>query len=101
MNNSYQNCFNWIIDSGATDHMCCESRLFDNMKPLNFKQHVVIVPDGRKIIVKPSGDLTLNNGICFKEVLYVPKFIYNLISVTKLATDLNCNISFNANECFV
>ena len=101
MNNSYQNCFNWIIDSGATDHMCCESRLFDNMKPLNDKQHVVIILDGRKIRVKHSGDITLNNGIFLKGVFYVPEFNYSLISVHKLSTDLNCSISFNANECFV
>ena len=78
MQSSNYNDMNWIIDSGATDHMCCQSFSFDFLKPLTNKQHTIIVPNGGKIKVTHSGNIILENGICLKEVVYVPDFIYNL-----------------------
>ena len=73
--------FNWVIDVGATDHMCCELSMFDNIKSLNDQHHTMVVLDGRKIKVESSGNVTLHNGICLKKVLYILEFNYNLISV--------------------
>ena len=96
-----KNCLSWIIDSGATDQMCCQPSLFDYMQPLAQKKHSVRVPDGRIIKVKCSGNITLKNGICLREVLYIPDFNYNLISMQKLCTNLECCVFFNAKDCVI
>lgn len=41
----------------------------------------VVLPDGTEKQVKLIGDVFLNFSILLKEVLYIPKFNYNLLSV--------------------
>ena len=91
----------WIIDSGATDHMCHQLCLFDSMKFLDNNLHTVVVPNGRKITVKYNGNITLPNGIFLREILFVPEFHFNLIYIQKLASHLKCNVTFNTNNCFI
>ena len=81
--------------------MCCKKDLFHNRRVLNDKCHNIIVPDGRKVKVQHMGDILLPNGLCLKDVLYVPYFHFNLISVHKLVTQLKCSINFYANTCFI
>ena len=45
--------------------------------------------------------MKLLNDITLKNVLYVPKFCFNLIFVSKLSKDLHCSKNFNSNGCFV
>lgn len=97
--NNLSNKSDWVIDSGATDHMCFQMNLFEKVKPLANKIHSVIVPDGRKIRVEFVGDVFLPNRLCLKEVLFVPNFHCNLISVNKLASQLNCAVIFDTNRC--
>lgn len=59
------------------------------------------MPDGRKIRVEFIGDVSLPNGICLKEVLFVPAFHFNLIFVQKLTAQLKCNIVFDNNKCII
>ena len=92
---------NWIIDSGATDHMCHQPSLFVSVRPLLNKMHSVTVPDGRKNRVEFIGDVTLPNALCLKEVLFVPTFHFNLISVQKLTAQLKCNVGFYDNKCII
>ena len=42
----------WIIYSRASDHMCRAISLCAGIQPLVYKQHTIIVPDGRKLIIK-------------------------------------------------
>lgn len=81
--------------------MCHQLSLFDTVKPLLNKAHNVIVSDGRKIKVEFIGDVSLPDGLCLKEVLFVPSFHFNLISVYKLAAQLKCNVVFNDNKCII
>ena len=65
------------------------------------KPQVVTIPNGTQFRVEIIGTVRLKNGVILKNVLYVPKFCFNLISVSKLIRDLNCNVIFNANECLI
>ena len=62
------------MDSGATDHMCFQLCLFDNVVPLIEKVHNFVDPDRKKIRVEYMGDVSLPNGLRPKEVLFVPNF---------------------------
>ncbi len=70
----------WIIDSGATTHMCQEKQSFVNLYKLNNPIDVVL-GDGRSLTAITRGGVVLNmilpsgesksSKLC--DVLYVPK----------------------------
>lgn len=91
----------WIIDSGASDHMCHLLSIFSSYEQIANKEHVITVPDGRKIGVKYMGTVKLHNGLVLHNVLYVPDFKFNLIAVNKLIADSKCSVSFNNDGCFI
>lgn len=39
----------WILDTGATDHMCSDPTLFDTNRRGYDKNHFITLPDGRKV----------------------------------------------------
>ena len=80
---------NWIIDSGATCHMCNNEKLFLQLKNLNKPQEVK-VGDGYSVEAKGEGTIELKvevNDVAKRcklyNVLYVPDLSYNLLSVSK------------------
>lgn len=91
----------WIIDSGASDHMCNNHTFFLNLRKLNGFNHTITIPDGRKVRVRHIGDLQLTKHILLHNVLYVPEFQFSLISVPKLCFDLNVSLLFSANKCII
>lgn len=88
----------WIIDSGATDHMCNDLSLFTHVKhmPSPFQ---VTLPNGHFIEVNTVGTIPINDIISLYNVMYVPSFKYNLISVTKLLQQNKCSIQFTYTDC--
>ncbi|CAH9112219.1 unnamed protein product [Cuscuta epithymum] len=88
----------WIIDSGATEHITCSDiNLFDIMN--HIPQPPVRIPNGESIPVHAVGSLYLPNGLHLKRVLYIPQFQCNLISVSRLTSDLNCTLTFFSDFC--
>lgn len=91
----------WIVDSGATDHMCnsLESFLFTHQ--IVTPKHSITIPDGRKVMVHLYGDVFLMDGFILKNVLYVPDFQFYLIFVHKLCTDIYSSVVFTNVECLL
>ncbi|KNA02797.1 hypothetical protein SOVF_215280, partial [Spinacia oleracea] len=94
-----QFCGGWIIDSGASDHICCDSRLFSGYDVVNGLDNTITIPDGSKIKITHMGTVKVNEHITLKNVLFVPGFQFNLISVTKLCSDMNCSVVFTSDTC--
>lgn len=90
----------WVLDSGATYHKSCDMFLFDDYKVVSSGEHRITIPDGNKVQVTHIGS-TIVNGVSLQEVLYVPGFKFNLISIPKLCKDLNYEVIFIANACFI
>lgn len=76
----------WIVDTEATEHMCCNESLFRNVQ----KSVMVGLPDGFTVKVHKSGDVILNDKIVLKDVLYIPEFKQNLFSVKRLLDHDHC-----------
>lgn len=81
----------WIADSGATCHMCCNRKLFADFHLLD-KPIEVTLGDGHTLEALGRGVVTLNMNLprgpsrCnLLDVLYVPGLSYNLVSVAKAA----------------
>ena len=91
----------WILDSGASDHMTHDLHLFHSYTPVRGTNHVITIPDGRKVHVQCVDTVLLNNGVALQDIFYFPDFHYNLISNSKLCQDLSCKVLFTHSACFV
>lgn len=84
----------WVIDSGASDHM---SHAHIN-RPSQFKEvskgSKIYLPNGETSDISYKGCVTLANGLQLRDVLHVPTFKYNLLSISKLTKDNQCIVIF-------
>jgi len=89
----------WIIDSGASDHICCNLKWFhsyNEIAPMSIK-----LPTSHITTAKHSGTIKFSSIFIIHNVLYVPDFNFNLLSVSKASDSLNCIFSFNGSHCLI
>jgi len=76
---------NWVVDSGATWHMCANKKLFSTYKPSNDREEVVYLRNSRiaNVLRKCKVFLKLTSGktLALNEMLYVSHIIANLVYV--------------------
>lgn len=87
----------WILDTGATDHVTCNSKNFityHEIKPIH-----VTLPNGNTVKATHSGTVHFTNEFKLFNVLYIPDFTLNIISVQQLITSLNCKLTFVDSKC--
>src|SRR4051812_5644381 len=71
----------------------------------NFTSHKFIVlihvslPNGAHVIASISGSVALTPALVLHNVLYIPKFHVNLLSVAKLVQTNHCVVLFIDNSC--
>ena len=83
---------NWIIDNGATDHITSSSKLLHKDK--NCSLSPVLLPSGEKTNIVAKWSLPLNSVYYLHDVLSVPTFKVDLISISRLTRGLNCSVTF-------
>ena len=89
----------WIIDTGATDHMICSTSLFTHITSVVSK--TVRLPNGQHASVTHIGTIKIIESLILTNVLCIPSFSFNLISVSKLIQTLHCCVIFLSKFCFV
>ncbi|OIT31261.1 hypothetical protein A4A49_65891, partial [Nicotiana attenuata] len=90
----------WIVDTGATDHMASNSEMLKTMTGLpNSKRGNMNLPNGKTIPVICKGSYNLINNDVIHDVLCVPDFKYNLLSLSKLTKELQCSVNFFPTFC--
>lgn len=87
----------WVIDSGASTHICCNQSLFVNLLPA--MNTSVTLPDQKKFSVGYVGDVYIDDDLLLRNVLYIPAFSYNLLSVSALLKDSRFSINFSNTGC--
>ena len=98
---------NWIVDSGATCHMCSNKKLFVDFQLLK-KPMEVTLGDGHTLEAIGTGVVSLKMKLpnsssrrCnLQDVLYVPALSYNLVSVAKAAENGKVT-EFDDNGCHI
>ena len=68
----------WLIDTGATHHVCYNLSLFDSYSPVN--DAFVNLTIGGTVVVTHIGNIQLTPSLTLSSVLCVPSFASNLIS---------------------
>ncbi|KMT09341.1 hypothetical protein BVRB_6g134350 [Beta vulgaris subsp. vulgaris] len=98
--NDEGNTVKWIIDTGASDHMTpYVSNLSHPTAALSSSQ--INLPTGATAAVSHIGVVYLETGLVLNDVLCVPHFKHNLLSVQKLITDNNCQVNFFPTYCVI
>ena len=95
----------WIVDSGATAHMCNDVSLFTDMKKLE-PPIPVTLGDGRSLEGKGEGTVVIetllpdgSTTICrLENTVFVPGLSYSLLSVSKASTT-GKTVKFNKTRC--
>lgn len=91
---------NWILDSGASSHMCSDKKLFSSLKKYNQK---VFIASGENVEASGIGEVNLKSfgtNITLSNVLFVPVLNSNFLSVSKIIKN-GCRVQFADNKAYV
>ncbi|CAO2834697.1 unnamed protein product [Amaranthus hypochondriacus] len=91
----------WIVDIGATDHICANLELFESYRIFDKHPNTITIADGKQVIVEHIGTICFDIGIVLQNVLHVPGLKFNLIFTHKLCADMNCEITFTHDKCLI
>lgn len=83
----------WILDLGASYLMTCERDAKTNERSFTFDSSVKI-SNGSFVSANSYRDVISNPIVKVSNVLYIPSFACNLISISKLTKTLNCATHF-------
>uniref|UniRef100_A0A803NAW9 Uncharacterized protein n=1 Tax=Chenopodium quinoa TaxID=63459 RepID=A0A803NAW9_CHEQI len=89
----------WIIDSEASDHMTSCLECVTNPRACHQSHMKINLPTRATANVTHKGLVELPNSLYLQNVLAVPNFIYNLLSVNKLMKDSQCEVIFSKTYC--
>ncbi|KAJ0805739.1 putative RNA-directed DNA polymerase [Helianthus annuus] len=98
---SFSHDYNWVVDSGANQHMIKSDKDMFNCVDVSECGLKVGHPNGTSVSVLKIGELRLINDVVIKDVFYVPDYSVNLLSVHKLAKDNKIAVLFNENNCML
>ena len=90
----------WIIDTGATNHMVSSLNMLnkDTVHELEVSKPVYL-PNGTTTQVSHLGSCSLSPRRFISNVLHIPEFKYNLLSVSQITKELGCSVTFFPHFC--
>ncbi|XP_074317900.1 uncharacterized protein LOC141653934 [Silene latifolia] len=88
----------WIVDTGASDHMTSYEDMLYDIRLLS-KPIMIGLPDGTIKLVHKIGNIDLTEKIKLKDVLVVPDFKQNLLSVSRLIQHSPMLVLFTNKYC--
>ena len=92
----------WILDSGASKHVTGRSSEFASYKlyPSSYREKIQTA-DGTSQPIKGVGIVKCTPSITLSSVLYVPSFGVNLVSISSLVDQLDCQIFLDRENCII
>ena len=82
------NMKDWVVDSGATRHICGNISAFTSYTTVKEGEEQVLMGDSKSILVIGKGKvllkLTSGKVLALSDVLHVPDIRWNLVSVSLL-----------------
>src|SRR6266542_1423231 len=98
---NYKSCGrHWVMDSGCSQHMTDNSRIFTTLEEGDHDCDHITLGDNSKKKVIGLGKIAITNDISIQNVLHVEDLCFNLLSVGQLC-DLGYQCLFIANDVLV
>ena len=89
----------WVIDTRATHHIVCSVSLLSSITAVT--NAIVQLPNGETASVTHIGTIVLSSSLTLNNVLCVPSFTFNLLSVSTITNTQPCCLVFLSTFCFV
>eukprot|EP00877_Chromochloris_zofingiensis_P010252 jgi/Chrzof1/5480/Cz16g04260.t1 len=89
----------WVLDSGASRHVCKERSLMQNLQQLNQPVYITY-GNGSTGVAQNMGEVVLNDRIRLRNVLFDPTAVGNLLSI-RTAAACGAQFNFAANCCTI
>lgn len=86
-----------FLYSGATHHVCCDRSKFSSILPTSNSS--VSLPNGHKVSIEFIGIVTVLEGLTHSNVLFIPNFKFNLISISSLVSHHPISMTFMPDSC--
>lgn len=84
----------WLLDSGASHHVCCFLNSFQSLVlSVNYD---VTLPNGHTVSIAGTGSVRLSDHLTLENVLFVPEFHFNLVSVSALTHQHHYSVIFTS-----
>ena len=96
---SHLSSTNWILDSGATNHMVHSIHYFTSITSV--VQISVRLPNGDMAKITHIGTVKLTSTLILDNVLCIPSFSFNLVYISKLTQSPSCCCIFLSHYCFI
>ncbi|KAL2237207.1 UNVERIFIED_CONTAM: hypothetical protein Sindi_0912400 [Sesamum indicum] len=90
----------WIIDTGATNHVCGNLSCLDSYSVPPHASFIHL-PDGSKKRVACIGTVRLSDKLMLNSVFFIPKFSVNLLSMSQLCNEGSYIFCFNQFGCIL
>jgi hypothetical protein len=90
----------WVLDSGFTQHMIENERMFTSINNEGSECDKITFVDNSKGKVKGLGKIAISNDLSISNVLLVEILSYNLLSVTQLC-DLGLICKFSPKDVVI
>lgn len=88
----------WVVDSRGLDYMTRCMKIFTNFRARHENLRAIIADESDSNL-EGTGSVKISKDITLNSVLRVPQLNYKILSITKLARDLNYIIKFFSNFC--
>ena len=88
----------WIIDTGATNHMVSSLNMLTKITVHEVSKPVYL-PNGFTTQVSHIGSCSLSTRSVISNVLHIPDFKYNLLSVSQITKELGCSVTLFPHFC--
>ena len=89
----------WVMDTGATNHIMCFVQLLTTITATT--QSMVQFPNGETAKVTNVGTIVLSSFFTLTDVLCVPSFTFNLLSVSTITQSQPYCLVFHSSYCFI
>jgi len=95
INKFFSSFRSWIL--GVSNHICSSLTHFTSYHQINVIS--IKLPNENQVIANYSVNVFINQDHVLDNVLYIPNFTFNLLSVVKLIDNLSSVITFYSNGC--
>lgn len=89
----------WIVDSGATCHVCSDLTLFSEVVPVTGV--TVSLPNGTSVPITHTETVHVSDHLVLHNVLHVESFKFSLLSVNSLLQNHDLSTHVYHDSCFI